>query len=40
VNSNPVLGEVYPIQYHVIKFISVLRQGGGFLRALRFPPQL
>ena len=40
VNSNTVLGEVYPIQHHVIKFISDLRQGGGFLRALRFPPRI
>ena len=40
VNSNPVLGEVYPIQHHVIKFISDLRQAAGFLRALWFPPRI
>jgi hypothetical protein len=38
VRSNPVHGEVYSIQYYVIKFISDLRQVGGFLRVLRFPP--
>ena len=26
------------IQYYVIKFVSNLRQVGGFLRAVRFPP--
>jgi hypothetical protein len=29
--------EVYSIQHYVIKFVSDLRQVGGFLRALRFP---
>jgi len=33
--SNPVHGEVYSIQQYVIKFVSDLRQAGGFLR---FPP--
>ena len=31
VNSNPVHGEVYSIQHYVIKFVSDLRQVGGFL---------
>ena len=26
------------MQHYVIKFISDLRQVGGFLRVLRFPP--
>ena len=30
-NSNPVHGEVYSIQHYVIKFVSDLRQVGGFL---------
>ena len=37
VSSNPVHGEVYSIQHYVIKFVSDLRQVGGFLRVLRFP---
>jgi hypothetical protein len=32
VSSNPVHGEVYSIQNYVIKFVSDLRQVGGFLR--------
>ena len=31
VSSNPVHGEVYLIQHYVIKFVSNLRQVGGFL---------
>ena len=31
--------EVYSIQHHMIKFVSDLRQVGGFLRVLRFHPQ-
>jgi hypothetical protein len=38
VSSNLAHGEVYPIQHCVIKFVSDLRQVGGFLRVLRFPP--
>jgi hypothetical protein len=34
--SNPVHGEVYLIQQYVIKFVSYLRQVGGFLRVHRF----
>ena len=37
VSSNPVHGEVYSIQHYVRKFVSGLRQVGGFLRAFRFP---
>ena len=33
-------GEVYSIQHYVIKFVSDLRQIGGFLRVLWFPPPL
>ena len=39
-NSNPVHGEVYSIQHYVIKFVSDLRQVGGFLWILRFPPPI
>jgi hypothetical protein len=38
VSSNPIHGEVYSIQHYVIKFVSDLRQVGGFLLALQFPP--
>jgi hypothetical protein len=38
VSSNPIHGEVYSIQHYVIKLVSDLRQVGGFLRVLRFPP--
>jgi hypothetical protein len=31
-------GAVYSIQHHVIKFVSHLRQVGGLLLVLRFPP--
>ena len=34
-NSKPVPGEVYTIQHYMMKFVSDLRQVGGFLR---FPP--
>jgi hypothetical protein len=40
VSSNPVHGEVYSIQRYVTKFVSDLRQVGGFLRVLRFPPPI
>ena len=40
VSSNPVHGEVYSIQHYVIKFVSGLRQVGGFLRVLWFPPPI
>jgi len=38
-SSNPANGEVYSIQYYVIKFVSDLWQVGGFLRILQFPHQ-
>ena len=40
VSSNPVYGEVYSIQYYVIKFVSDLRQVGCFLLVLRSPPPI
>ena len=40
VSSNPAHGEVYSIQHYVIKFDSDLRQVGGFLWGLRFPPSI
>ena len=40
VSSNPVHGEVYSIQHYVISFVSDLRQDGGFLRVLWFPPPI
>jgi hypothetical protein len=33
----PRTGEVYSVQHYVIKFVSDLRQVGGFLWLLRFP---
>jgi len=33
-------GEVYSIQHYVINFVNDLRQVGGFLRELRFPPPI
>ena len=38
VSSNPVYGEEYSIQHYVIKFVSDVRQVGGFLWVLWFPP--
>ena len=40
VSSNPVHGEVYPIQHYVMKFIGDLQQISGFLRVLRLPPPI
>ena len=40
VSSNRVHGEAYSIQHYVIKFVSDLRQVGGFLRVLLFPPPM
>jgi hypothetical protein len=34
------IGEVYSIQHYMIKFVSDLRQVGGFIRVLRFPPPI
>jgi hypothetical protein len=40
VSSNPAQGDVYSIQHYVIKFVSDLRQVGGFLRVLWFSPPI
>ena len=32
--------KLYSIQHYGIKFVSDLRQVGGFLRVLRFPPAI
>ena len=39
-SSNPAHGEVHSIQHYVIKFVSDLRQDGGFLRVPRIPPPI
>ena len=39
-SSNTAHGEVYWIQHYVIKFVSDLWQGGGFLQVLRFLPPI
>ena len=36
--SNIAHSEVYSIQHYVLKFVGDLRQVGGFLRVLQFPP--
>ena len=33
-------GDMYSIQHYVIKFAIDLRQDGGFIRVLRFPPPI
>ena len=40
VSYNPTHRELYSIQHYVIEFVSDLRQVGGFLRVLRFPPPI
>ena len=40
VSLNPAHGEVYLIQHYVIKFVSELRQVGGFLQVIWFPPSI
>jgi hypothetical protein len=40
VNSHPAYGKVGLIQQYVIKSVSDLRQVGGFLWVLRFPPPI
>ena len=37
VSLNPIHGEVYSLQHYMIKFVSDLRQVGGFLWVLCFP---
>jgi hypothetical protein len=39
-SPNSSYGEVYSIQHYVIKFVSDLRQVGGFLRVLQVPPPI
>ena len=39
-NLNPIHAEVYSIQQYVINFVNDLRQVGGFLRVLWFPPPI
>ena len=39
-SSNLANGEVYSIQMYMIKLFSDLRQVGGFLQVLRFPPPI
>jgi len=36
----PRSGKVNSMQHYVIKFVIDLRQVGGFLRVLRFPPPI
>ena len=40
VSSNPIQAKLYSIQNYVIRFVNALRQVGGFLRTLRFPPTI
>ena len=40
VRLNPAHGAVYSIQHYVLKFVNDLRQVGGFLRLLQFPPPI
>ena len=40
VSSIPAHAEEYSMQHYVIKFVSDLRQVGGFIRVLRFPPPI
>jgi hypothetical protein len=35
-----LIGSGRGVQHYVIKFVSDLRQVGGFLRVLRFPPPI
>ena len=40
VSWKPVHGEVYSVQQYVIQFVSDLRQVGGYLWVLWFPPPI
>ena len=40
VSLNIAHSEVYSIKHYAIKFVSDLRQVGGFLRILQFPPSI
>ena len=37
---NTIHGEMYSIKHYVIKFVSDLRQVGGFLQVLLSPPPI
>jgi hypothetical protein len=39
-NSNLAHGEVYSLQPKVIKYVSDLRQVGGFIRVFQVPPPI
>ena len=38
VSPNPAQGEMYSMQHYVKKFVSDLRQIGGFIQVFRFHP--
>ena len=40
VSSNPAYGEVFSIQHYMKRFVSDLRQVGGFLWVILFPPSI
>ena len=40
VSWNSVHSEMHSIQHYILKFVSDLRQVGGFLRVLRSPPPI
>ena len=40
VSLNPIHDKVFSKQHYVIKLVSDLRQVGGFLWVLRFPPTM
>jgi hypothetical protein len=40
VSLNPTYDEVYSIHHNLVKFLSDLRQVGGFLLVLRLPPSI
>jgi hypothetical protein len=38
--TRDILMYLQGVQHYVIKFVSDMRQVGGFLRVLRFPPPI
>ena len=40
VNSNHTDSEVFSVQYYVIRFVSDLRQIGGFPEVIQFHPPI
>jgi hypothetical protein len=40
IRSSAIYGDVYSLQYYVIKFVTDLRQVGDFPRVLPIPPML